>query len=177
MAVVLQKINKYFYDYKCVVITLSEQDIQNGKVELPVSPNTSLPISLYPAGGPRQILGEAYGIQGPFVVFSGFGFDGVLVANDVIEVCYFTNDLISAAFDYKCVVFTITQEDLDNKRIKLDNMPNMDMPFQLYPAGGTKQILGDAFDVEEDYIIFDGLGFDGVLRINDRIEVCYFTKN
>lgn len=70
--------------------------------------------------------------------------------------------------------FVLTQTDLDNKYITLDNSPIFPSSVTLLPSGGIPQINGIDFEVTGNQVSWNGKGLDGnFLEINDVLIIQY----
>lgn len=74
---------------KYVILDVTASDLINGRIELPIKPNLNLPLQLFPSGGPKQVIGQAFNIEGKFLIFRGYGLDNVLIEGDQIELYYY----------------------------------------------------------------------------------------
>lgn len=67
---------------------LSEQDIQLKRIVLPKTPPDSENVGLIPYGGPPQIVGTDYVINGNILSWAGLGLDGFLTLNERIFIFF-----------------------------------------------------------------------------------------
>lgn len=70
-------------------------------------------------------------------------------------------------------LFTLTQTDIDNKQITLNQSPLDAMAVKLLPQGGIEQINGVDFVVENNVLRWNGFGLDNFLEAGDIITVTY----
>jgi len=105
-------------------------------------------------------------------VASNAGFDDN--DSDLREIQFLGDDVDDVALSQKYAILSVTQSNLESGRILLPSAPNTAKPIQLFPSGGPKQILGQAFGIDEDEIVIDGYGFQGVLQVGDIIEIYYY---
>lgn len=70
-------------------------------------------------------------------------------------------------------LFTLTQTDIDNKQIILNQSPLDAMAVKLLPQGGIEQINGVDFIVENNVLRWNGFGLDNFLEAGDIITVTY----
>jgi hypothetical protein len=67
---------------------LTEQDIQLKRIVLPKTPTDSENVGLIPYGGPPQIIGTDYEINGNILSWAGLGLDGFLTLNERIFIFF-----------------------------------------------------------------------------------------
>ena len=68
--------------------TLSAQDVQLKRIVLPKTPTDSENVGLIPYGGPPQIVGTDYEINGNILSWAGLGLDGFLTLNERIFIFF-----------------------------------------------------------------------------------------
>jgi hypothetical protein len=70
--------------------------------------------------------------------------------------------------------FTLSQENIDQKRITLTLTPDVSYNISVTPREGCAQFIGSDFVVAGKDISWDELGLDGLLVVGDILQVDYF---
>ncbi|MEB3122513.1 MAG: hypothetical protein VKL41_14995 [Snowella sp.] len=70
-------------------------------------------------------------------------------------------------------VRTLTQFEIDNKAIILNNIPSDPMSVILTPQGGPAQINTIDFEVVGSIVSWDNLGLDSFLEVNEVLVIQY----
>ena len=75
----------------------------------------------------------------------------------------------------KVDVITIRPEHMANKRITLTKPPISWEKIRVAPEGGPNQIFYKDFIIQNDNeLVWDGLGLDGLLEVGDTLVIEYF---
>lgn len=67
----------------------------------------------------------------------------------------------------------LTEQDIQNKYITLNFTPLDESKVILTPEGGISQVNGVDFEISGNNVIWDGLGLDNFLEVNDVLVVQY----
>lgn len=95
----------------------------------------------------------------------------------VIEVAYWGPQ---GSIEYEAIgkvsseLFTLTQVDIEAKKLTLTLTPDLSYTVSVLPREGCPQFLGTDFQVNGKEIIWAGLGLDGLLVVGDIVQVNYF---
>jgi hypothetical protein len=74
------------------------------------------------------------------------------------------------------LIYTITSEDIAEKRIVLSFIPEFPERIKLTPDGGPLQVYGvDYIIVNRNEITWEGLGLDGFLETDEVVFINYFA--
>lgn len=69
--------------------------------------------------------------------------------------------------------FTLTETDITNKYVTLNDTPTIPAETRLAVSGGTHAFYGVSFTVSGDQLSWDGLGLDGLLAPGDQLVIRY----
>lgn len=69
----------------------------------------------------------------------------------------------------------LTNFHIENKRVQLPEIP-LNNNIILTPSGGIPQIMGVDFILNSNLIIWEGLGLDGFLEVDDYLIIQYAKK-
>jgi hypothetical protein len=146
-------------------IILTQQNIDDKEVTLNSTPMISESVQLTPSGGIPQVNGIDFSVVSNILSWDGLGLDGFLQAGDILLVQYKnTANVVTESI-------TVTQQHLDDKQIVLGTTPVAPETVSIFIQGGLQQVNGIDFIVQNNLLIFDGLGFDGFLEINDVLII------
>lgn len=70
-------------------------------------------------------------------------------------------------------VVTLTLQNINSKKLTLSSVPPNPLVATVQPGGGPVQIYGIDFKIEENFLIWEGLGLDNFLELNDILVVHY----
>ena len=73
----------------------------------------------------------------------------------------------------KSELITLTLTNITNKQLTLLETPYPGSVIQLIPVGGIAQVLFLDYEIDGAVISWDGLGLDGILSNNDKIQIFY----
>jgi hypothetical protein len=68
---------------------------------------------------------------------------------------------------------TLTQENLDDKKVLLTSSPAVPGAVTLLPIGGIPQVNGIDFEVVGNELSWDGLGLDNFLELGEQLIIQY----
>jgi hypothetical protein len=147
------------------IITLTQQNIDDKEVILSSIPILPESVQLTPNGGIPQINGIDFEVTSNILTWDGFGLEGYLEAGDILIVQYKnTADVVIESI-------VITQQHIDDKEITLGTTPVAPETVSLFIQGGLQQVNGIDYVVQSNLLIFNGLGLDGFLEVNDVLIV------
>jgi len=69
---------------------------------------------------------------------------------------------------------TLTQQNINQKRITLTLTPDVSYNISVTPREGCAQFIGSDFSVAGKDISWDGLGLDSLLVVGDILQIDYF---
>lgn len=69
--------------------------------------------------------------------------------------------------------FTLTQQNIDNKKVTLSTEPFYPSSVTMTIVGGISQVNGIDFEVIGSDVSWDGLGLDNFLEVNEQIIIQY----
>lgn len=103
-----------------------------------------------------------------------------IVYDTTEKIYYGGNDILQGGFPLGSIggstfveSFTLTQQDIDNKKVTLSTEPFFPNTVTLTIVGGISQVNGIDFEVIGSDISWDGLGLDNFLEINDILIIHY----
>lgn len=73
----------------------------------------------------------------------------------------------------KAKVYTITQEQIDSKRIILDMAPSIPEAVTFRFVNGTTQDYGEEYTIEGSILTWDGFSLDGFIEVGDIVSISY----
>ena len=68
---------------------------------------------------------------------------------------------------------TLTQENLDDKKVLLSSSPSVPGAVTLLPIGGIPQVNGIDFEVVGNELSWDSLGLDNFLELGEQLIIQY----
>lgn len=68
---------------------------------------------------------------------------------------------------------TLTQQNLDDKKVLLSSSPAVPNAVTLLPIGGIPQVNGIDFEVVGNELSWDGLGLDNFLELGEQLIIQY----
>jgi hypothetical protein len=71
---------------------------------------------------------------------------------------------------------TLTSTHIFEKKVALDNIPAGGILW-LHPHGGIPQRQGVDYSLSGGFLVWDSLGLDGVLSVDEKIELFYFINS
>lgn len=74
---------------------------------------------------------------------------------------------------YSIEVITLSTQNILEKKVKLQITPRVSGSTLVTPSGGPLQRYGVDYFVNGDELIWDGMGLDGVLEVNDFL-ICQY---
>lgn len=153
--------------YNVQFIILTTQDILNKYVTLEATPTVEEDVLVTPEGGPMQIYGNDYIVNGNQLSWDGLGLDGVLEVGEYLIVQMPINNI------YGVEVITLTAQDIINKFIILSATPLSPTDTIVTPEGGIQQRFGIDFTVTGNVLSWSGYGLEGFLEQGEVITIQY----
>jgi len=86
---------------------------------------------------------------------------------------FLTVEMEAVAEQFVQEKFTITAAQALAKSITLSKAPKYNSPVIMIIRGGGLQTLGEDFNLTDQYLVWSGLGLDGILLENDVVSVNY----
>lgn len=75
--------------------------------------------------------------------------------------------------DIKVETITITAQHITNKKFALSYLPVEPTKLELTPIGGIPQVYGVDYICQNGEVLWNGLGLDGFLELNEQVIVRY----
>lgn len=68
---------------------------------------------------------------------------------------------------------TLSQQNIDEKKVSLSNVPAVPSAVTLLPIGGIPQVNGIDFEVVGNELSWNGLGLDNFLELGEQLIIQY----